>query len=283
MKILVAGATGAIGRQLVPMLVAAGHETVGLIRDPNAASALAEQGADAVVADAFDRDALFRAVRDAKPDAIMHQLTALGTRDFAANARVRREGTRHLADAALAAGVRRMVVQSISWAYAPGEGPAEEEEPLDLDAPEPRRTTVAGIAAMERAAAALPEAVILRYGLFYGPGTWYAPDGLMAEQARQGGLKATDGVSSFVHVRDAARAAVLALHWPAGAYNIADREPAPGTAWLPFFAAAAEAPAPAHEPGSARGERGASNAKALRHGWAPRFGSWREGFGAPDA
>jgi len=280
MRIAVAGATGAIGRPLIPMLVRAGHEVTGFTRHASKAAELERQGARAVLLDIFDREAVFAAIREAAPETVIHQLTSLSERDFANNSRIRIEGTRHLVDASLAAGVRRMVAQSISWAYAPGEGPAREEEALDLDAPAPRSGTIRGVHALETAAAEMPEAVILRYGLFYGPGTWYAADGFMAEQVRQGALPATDGVSSFIHVDDAAYATLLALDWPSGAVNIADDHPAPGSEWLPHYAALLGAPAPARQPGAARGERGASNAKAKQLGWQPRFADWRSGFAA---
>ncbi|QHW30902.1 NAD(P)-dependent oxidoreductase [Paenibacillus rhizovicinus] len=278
MRILIAGASGVVGRSLIPLLAEAGHEVVGLIRNPAQAAALERAGARSVIADVYDREAVFAALGETKPDAVIHQLTALGERNFADNARIRREGTRNLVDAALAAGVTRMIVQSISWVYVPGDGPAGEEELLDLAAPEPRSSTVEAVAVMEAAVAEMPEHVILRYGLLYGEGTWYAVEGLMADMVRAGQLPATDGVSSFVHVEDAARAALLALNWPSGAYNIVDNEPAAGAEWLPAFADSVGAPAPAVQSGSARGERGARNAKAIKQGWEPRYPSWREGF-----
>jgi nucleoside-diphosphate-sugar epimerase len=278
MRIAVAGASGVIGRSLIPMLVGAGHEVTGLIRNPDYACRLDNQGAKSFVVDVFDRQALFQAMSVIKPEVTIHQLTSLSGRDFVANARIRREGTRNLVDASLEAGVRRMIAQSISWAYVHGDGPAAEDSPLDWDAPPPRGATVAAVHALETAVAEMPEYVILRYGLLYGAGTWYAPNELMADLAAQGRLPATNGISSFVHVEDAARAALLALHWPSGAYNIVDNEPAAGTEWLPAFAAAAGAPEPAVEPGSARGERGALNGKALNCGWEPKFGTWRTGF-----
>lgn len=280
MKILVAGASGVIGRSLIPLLVEKGHEVVGLIRNPAQATKLQEVGASFVQADVFDREALFQALAEASPEIVIHQLTALQTLDTAANARIRTEGTRNLVDASLAAGVRRMIAQSITMTYAPGEGPATEECPLDLEAPEPQLTSVRGVQALETTVAEMPEAVILRYAVLYGEGTWYASNGLFAEQARLGKLPATKGVTSFVHTEDAAAAAVLALDWTPGIYNIADNEPAPGTQWVPVYAEALQAPKPRTESGSARGERGASNAKALRAGWQPRFASWREGFPA---
>jgi nucleoside-diphosphate-sugar epimerase len=125
----------------------------------------------------------------------------------------------------------------------------------------------------------LPESVVLRYGLLYGPGTWYAVDGEVAEQVRCGDRRVSAGVASFVHVLDAARAAHFALDWPPGTVNVVDDEPAPGTSWLPVFAAAVGAPPPPIGEGAERGERGASNAKARQVlGWQPLYPSWREGF-----
>ncbi|MBW7461933.1 NAD-dependent epimerase/dehydratase family protein, partial [Paenibacillus sepulcri] len=135
--------------------------------------------------DIYDRDGVFAALREARPDTVIHQLTALSGRKFAENARIRVEGTRNLVDASLEAGARKMIVQSISWAYSPGNGPAGEDTPLDLEAPLPRKSTIDGIHALESAAAEMPERVILRYGLLYGAGTWYAPDGFIAQQVRQ--------------------------------------------------------------------------------------------------
>ncbi|TBL71443.1 NAD-dependent epimerase/dehydratase family protein [Paenibacillus thalictri] len=278
MKIAVAGASGVIGQMLLPMLVQAGHEVVGFTRNPDQALKLKEKGVQSALLDVLDREAVFAALRETKPDVVIHQLTSLSTRSFADNTRIRKEGTRNLVDAALAAGVGKMIAQSISWAYAPGEGPAAEDCPLDLDAPPPRNTTIEGVHALETAVADMPNYIILRYGLFYGYGTWYAPGGYMAEQVRQGLLPATDGVSSFVHIDDAARAAVLALQWPSGCYNIVDGEPAAGTKWLPVYADALGAPAPGVQPGHAAWERGALNGKALQHGWKPRYASWRDGF-----
>ncbi|KIL39066.1 dTDP-glucose 4,6-dehydratase [Gordoniibacillus kamchatkensis] len=278
MKLAVAGASGAIGRALIPLLVQAGHEVVGFTRNPEYAAELKNSGAQPVILDVFDREAVFTAIREARPDAVIHQLTSLGTRNFADNTRIRQEGTRNLVDASRAAGVSKMIAQSISFAYAPGEGPAAEDCPLDLEAPLPRKSTIEGVHALESAVAEMPEYVILRYGLFYGAGTWYAPDGFMAEQVRQQQLAATPGVSSFVHIDDAAHAALLALHWPSGCFNIVDDEPAAGTEWLPVYADALGAPAPAVKQQFDRWERGALNGKALQHGWKPRYRSWRDGF-----
>ncbi|MFF3842957.1 NAD-dependent epimerase/dehydratase family protein [Streptomyces sp. NPDC001930] len=277
MRVLVAGATGAVGRQLVPRLEAVGHEVVGLSR----------RGPNPV--DVLDAGAVRRAVAEAAPDAVVHQLTDLGAADGAANNRVRVEGTRNLVAAARGAGVGRIVAQSISWAYAPGDGPADESVPLDPTDEPPRSRIVAGVRALEDAVAELPEAVVLRYGILYGPGTWYAPGGAVAAALAGdpvarflGSTAADDAVSSFVHVADAAEAAVRALAWPSGAYNVVDDEPAPGHAWLPVLAEALGVPAPARSGGGAPWARGAVNARARALGWAPARASWRTGFADRD-
>jgi nucleoside-diphosphate-sugar epimerase len=280
MRVFVAGASGAIGQALVPMLIEAGHQVIGTSRTTEGLDLLHEQGAGAVRLDVFDRDAVFAAVADAAPDAVIHQLTALSGGSTVDNARVREVGTRNLVDAAKAAGVRRIVAQSISWAYEPGDKPAVEDTPLDLSAPEPRSISINGVRALEEAVAEIEEHVVLRYGTLYGPGTWYAPNALMAKQLESGALKATDGISSFVEVSDAARAAVLALEWPSGAVNVVDDEPAPGHEWVPVFAGALGLPAPEPTSGRAGWERGADNSLARGRGWRPRFDSWRAGFAA---
>ncbi|MCP3772178.1 NAD(P)-dependent oxidoreductase [Paenibacillus sp. MZ04-78.2] len=281
MKILVAGATGVIGRSLLPILVREGHEVIGMTRNEASKSLISKLGASPLVADALERESMTHALREARPEVVIHQLTSLSNFNFEDNNRIRTIGTRNLVDASQAVGVRRMIAQSISWTYEPGDHPAKEEEPLDLEAPQPRKTTVDGVLALEQAAAEMPEYVILRYGMLYGPGTWFDRNGLMAEKVRHKELKATEGVTSFLHVEDAAQTAVAALEWPTGPVNVVDDEPAPGTEWLPFYAAAIGAPAPEVQEGSSRGERGAANAKARKdYGWKPLYPTWREGFPA---
>ncbi|NEW04908.1 NAD(P)-dependent oxidoreductase [Paenibacillus sp. SYP-B3998] len=279
MKILVTGATGVIGRLLLPLLVKEGHEVIGMTHNPLLTSQIRTLGASAVLVDALDRDAVAASLREARPEVVIHQLTSLSTLNVADNAKIRTVGTRNLVDAAQAAGVRRMIAQSISWAYEPGSEPAREEASLDTEAPLPRKTTIDGVIALERAVAELPEHVILRYGQLYGQGTWYDHNGLFEGKVRQQQVPATEGVSSFLHVHDAAQAALKALHWPNGSVNIVDDEPAQGKVWLPFYASVIGAPAPKIEDVSNRGERGASNAKARNtYGWEPAYPSWREGF-----
>jgi nucleoside-diphosphate-sugar epimerase len=284
MRIFVAGGTGAIGRQVIPLLVGAGHEVTVASRSAGRVRDLLAAGARGVVADVFDRDGLAVAVAAAEPEAVVHQLTSLAQGDPVQNALIRREGTRNLVDAALKAGARVFLAQSISWAYEPGEDPAVEATPLDLAAPEPRAVSVGGVAALEDtvAGAGFERHVILRFGTFYGPGTWYAPGAAMAERVTAGTLPANDGIASFVHVRDAAEATVLALDdgWPSGPVNIVDDEPAPASAWVPWFARALGLPAPEPVPGRAVWERGADNTLARSLGWQPRYPSWRAGFAA---
>ncbi|GLV56392.1 dTDP-glucose 4,6-dehydratase [Dictyobacter sp. S3.2.2.5] len=279
MNILVVGAAGVIGRRLISLLIKDGHSVVGTTRRPDKSSLIEKMGASPVVVDVFDREALYRVVREARPNVIIHQLTDLGNRDFAANSHIRRVGTRNLVDAARVAGVRQMIAQSIAWTYAPGEDPADESVPLDLTASTSRRDLVESVQALEQAVMEMEHGIVLRYGLFYGPGTWYAPGGLIAEQVRQGESIANEGITSFVHVDDAAHATLQALTWPAGIVNIVDDEPAPGSQWLPIYAASLGVPAPPVNPERPPSARGASNTKARQHlHWRPRYPSWRQGF-----
>jgi nucleoside-diphosphate-sugar epimerase len=279
MRIFLAGAAGVAGRSVTRLLVEAGHEVTGTTRTAKGAELIRALGGHAVQLDVYDRPALALALQHARPDAVIHQLTDLRGSDTSGNARIRIEGTRNLVDAATAAGVRRMIAQSIAFVYAPGAGPAAETDPLDLDAPVPRRLTVEAVKALEDAVGELPEGVVLRYGSFYGPGSRYARDGVTAGQVRRGELAATPSVTSFVHVEDAARAALLSLDWPPGVFNIVDDEPVAGKEWLPIYADLLGAPAPLTSLEAGRGARGASNAKARQQlGWQPIFPGWREGL-----
>lgn len=219
-RIFIAGASGAIGRRLVPQLLAAGHEVHGMSRSRERATELERLGARAVQVDVYDRDALIRAVAQARPDTVMHQLTdlpetldaGLSEAMLASNARVRREGGRNLVDAALAAGATGFIAQSLAWVYAPappGHGAHLEEDPLDTGAQGSAGVTVAGVVTLEELTLRTPglRGVVLRYGMLYGPGTWSA--------------EASGNVP--VHVDAAARAALLALEAQArGVFNIAE-------------------------------------------------------------
>ena len=184
-----------------------------------------------------------------------------------------------MVDAARAAGVKRMIAQSIAWAYEPGDHPAKEEVSLDIRATLPRKSTIDGVVTLENAVAELPDHVILRYGMLYGPGTWYDINGNVAKKVKNRELPATDGVMSFLHVEDAANSALLSLNWPTGPINVVDDEPAEGKQWLPVYADALQASAPVYLKEKNAWERGASNAKARnKYGWVPLFPSWRSGF-----
>ncbi|MET7451434.1 NAD(P)-dependent oxidoreductase [Streptomyces sp. NPDC005574] len=287
MHVFVAGATGAVGSLLVPMLLEAGHTVTGTSRSPAGVERIERLGATGLRVDALDAERLRGAVRAAAPEAVVHQLTDLSGADAAANSRIRREGTRNLVDAAKAAGVGRVVAQSISWAYGPGDDPADEAVPLDSTAAQPRARMVAAVRALEETVAEVETAVVLRYGLLYGPGTWYAPGGAFAAALAGdrstpflGSTAANDAVGSFVHVADAAGAALAALDWPGGPVNVVDDEPSPARVWLPVLAEALGVPAPAPEAGRQDWERGALNGLARSRGWRPAWPTWRNGFAA---
>jgi nucleoside-diphosphate-sugar epimerase len=216
MKIFLAGAGGAIGRRLTPLLRTAGHEVFGTTRSVEKAAAVAALGANPVVVDVFDAEALARVVKAASPQVVMHQLTDLpfapGTprheEGLQRNARLRVEGTQNLASAAKAAGVRRMIAQSIAFVYAPGEGTRVESDPLDVAAAGARKRTVEGVVALEQTTLEMPEGIVLRYGFLYGPGTWFETE----KRAKPA-----------LHVDAAAHAALLAItRGERGVYNIAE-------------------------------------------------------------
>jgi nucleoside-diphosphate-sugar epimerase len=308
MRVFVAGATGAIGKQLVPRLVAAGHEVHGMTRTPAKRAMLEELGAIPMVADALDPDQVAEAVANAKPDAIIHQLTAISALDmrhfdraFATTTRLRTEGTDHLLSAGHAVGVQRFVAQSYFAFVARAGGPVKtEDDPPDLSPAREMRESVGAIRHLEQAVlgATWTEGIVLRYGAFYGPGTSLAPGAEQVEMVRKRKFPVVGdggGVWSFVHVADAADATVAAVeHGSRGVYNIVDDDPAPVADWLPALAHEIGAKKPMRVPRLVgrllAGEtgvvmmtqlRGASNAKAKRElGWQPAHPSWRGGFEA---
>jgi nucleoside-diphosphate-sugar epimerase len=306
MRVFVAGASGAIGRPLVPRLLAAGHEVTGMTRRPERAEEIRAAGAEAVVCDAFDAVALSEAVAAARPEVVVHLLTALPQRfkpraDLGPTNRVRVEGTRNLIAAAVAAGARRMVAEGVAFMYAPqGDWVKDEEAPLFDQAPGSFSSAVEAIADLERQVRGAEnlDGVVLRYGWLYGPGTYYERGGSQADDTlkrRSPIVGEGTGVFSFIHIDDAAAATVAAVErGEPGVYNIVDDEPAPLRDWLPAYAEALGAKPPRRVPvwlarliaGPAMAEfavtlRGASNAKAKRElGWQPEHPSWREGFRA---
>jgi nucleoside-diphosphate-sugar epimerase len=305
MRVFVTGATGALGQHLVPGLVAAGHEVTATTRTPGKAAQLRETGAQPVVLDGLEREAVIAAVRAASPEVIVHEMTALAglsnlrnpDKVFAATNELRTRGTDNLLAAAAAAGTRRVIAQS----YAGPEpdkrpGPLKTEaDPRDL---RPIRSSVQGPAAImyvdKTVPAEAPEGIVLRYGGFYGPG---ASDSLleMVRKRRVPVIGGGTGVWSFIEITDAAAATITAVEGGApGIYNIVDDDPAPVSEFLPYLAQLAGAKPPLRMPAwlgrLLAGEfvvaqmttsRGYSNAKARKElGWEPRYASWREGFRA---
>jgi len=271
MRILIAGGSGVIGARLIPALVAAGHDIAATTRRPSTVAQLEQLGATGMVMDAFDAAGVATVVTAAAPDLIIHELTDLTFYDRDANAQLRRKGTANLVAAAAGAGVERMMVQSIAFSYIPGDTPADENTPL---------LPGSAVAEMEALVARLPHATMLRFGMLYGPDTWYDLGNRIFDEINTGSLPATPAITSFVHIDDAVAATVDAIGWPDGAYNIVDDDPAPATEWMPEYATRIGAPPPRREPladGAALG-RAASNTKAHAHGWTPAYPSWRDGF-----
>jgi nucleoside-diphosphate-sugar epimerase len=309
MRVFLAGATGAIGQQLVPRLVATGHEVHGMTRSESKRALLAEAGAVPVVADALNADQVAEAVAGARPDVIVHQLTAIPEtldmrhpdRAFELTNRLRTEGTDHLLAAGRAAGVRRFVAQSNIAAYGrTGAAVKSEDDPVDPSPPEVWRANVEAIAHLEHAVldATWTEGIALRYGWFYGPGTSMAPGEESYELIRKRKFPVVGdggGVWSFIHIADAADATMAAIERGSrGIYNVVDDEPAAVAEWLPALAEQLGAKKPMRVPRFiARlfaGEfgvllmtelRGATNAKAKRElAWRPAHPSWRQGLAA---
>jgi 2-alkyl-3-oxoalkanoate reductase len=308
MRIFVAGATGAIGRRLVPLLVSKGHTVIGTTRTARKADGLRASGASPVVLDALDRDAVVESVVRARPEVVVHQLTALTEftdfrrfdEGFAETNRLRTEGTDNLLAGMREFDVHRLVAQSFAgWPHARVGGPVKtEDDPLDQDPPEVLRRTLEAILYLERAVLQTDgvEGTVLRYGGFYGPGTSLGAGGFQLDAVRRrrfpivaGGT----GVTSFIHIDDAAAATLAAIERDnPGLYNIVDDDPAPVAEWLPALAAAIGAKPPRRVPAwvarllvgehgvlMMRDVRGASNAKAKRElGWQPAYPSWRDGF-----
>ena len=307
MRIFVAGATGAVGRSLVPRLVRAGHSVTGLTRTPAKAVLVQTLGAEPVIADALDARSIQAAVTAARPDVVVHQLTDLKGADlrdfdgaFATSNRLRQEGTDHLLAAARAAGVQRFVAQSYcGWPYArEGADVKTEDDALDPTPPSNMRRTLEAIRHLERVVttAAAPIGVVLRYGGFYGPGTGVFEATTIDQVHRRRFPLVGGGTAwwSFVHIDDAAEATACAIERGHGIYNVVDDDPAPVAEWLPALATMLGAKPPLRLPAFiARllaGEaivtmmtqsRAGSNAKAKRElSWQPRHPSWRQGFAA---
>jgi nucleoside-diphosphate-sugar epimerase len=302
-RVFVAGATGAIGRPLVRMLIDAGHQVTGMTRSEERAEALRAGGANAVVADALDAGAVRAAMEAAAPEAVVHQLTDLPQEfsmryGYGETSRLRTEGTRNLLDGARAADARRFVAQSIAFIYSPKAPPVADEDAPTLAGTPDFGEAVDAVMELEHAVTTAEgiDGLALRYGFFYGPGTWYARGTKLAREVERRRFPIVGdgrGIFSFIHVDDAAAATIAALEDGApGVYNVVDDDPAPMREWLPAFADALGAKPPRRVPrwlarlvaganASMAGSqmRGASNEKAKRElGWKPRYATWRAGF-----
>lgn len=310
MKVFLAGATGALGRQLVPRLVANGHDVTGMTRAESKRDLVRNLGARPMVVDALDPDAVAQAVAEAEPEVIVHQLTALSgefdtrhiDRFFAVTNRLRTDGTDNLLAAGRAVGARRFVAQSFAgWRIAHTDGLVKSEsDPLDTDPPRALRPILDAILHLESAVTMIDwgDGIVLRYGGFYGPGTSLSADpqsdfNAQIRKRRFPVVGSGAGVWSFIHIEDAATATVAAVeHAESGIYQVTDDEPAPVREWLPALARALHAKPPRHVPkwlgrllaGEAAAVmmtevRGSSNEKAKRElSWQPRYASWRKGF-----
>ncbi len=311
MKVFVAGATGAVGKPLLALLVARGYDVVAMMRSPDKAHPVRELYpgvVTTVVADGLDRNAIMDAVVRARPEVVVHQMTGLARLtglkhfddEFELTNQLRTTGTDYLLEAARAAGARRIIAQSYgNWNYERVGGPIKtEDDALDPNPPRSMRRTMAAIRYVESKVlgAAGMEGVVLRYGNLYGPGTSIAPGGAIVEAIRKRQFPVVGngaGVWSFAHVSDVASATLAAIERGApGVYNVCDDEPAPVSVWLPELARALGAKPPWRVPvwlgrlfiGEAGVSmmtliRGASNAKAKAElGWQPEYATWRDGF-----
>ncbi|MGH3668082.1 MAG: NAD-dependent epimerase/dehydratase family protein [Acidimicrobiia bacterium] len=308
MRVFVAGATGALGQRLVPLLIDSGHEVVGTTRTPAKVDGLRLVGATPVVLDGRDDEAVRRAILEAEPEVVVHEMTALSgdldfkrfAETFAETNRLRTETTDIMIEAAVDAGARRFIAQSFAgWPNEQSGGPVKtEEDPLNTDPPKQVRETVGAILHLEAVTTGTSgiDGLALRYGGFYGPGNALGKGGAMLEAVAKRQMPVVGGGSgiwSFIHIDDAAQATALAVDRGApGIYNIVDDEPAPVSEWLPYLADVLGARPPRRVPAwLARllvGEaavsmmtkiRGSSNAKAKRElGWRLDYPSWRVGF-----
>ena len=304
MRIFVTGATGALGRYLVPGLVAAGHEVTATTRTPGKVAQLREAGAEPVVVDGLDREAVIAAVRAAAPEVVVHQMTALADmrslrkvdRVFAATNELRTGGTDNLLAAAARAGTRRVIAQSYVGANERSGGPVKtEEDPVDSRPVPSSARTLAAIKHVEKTVPlTAPEGIVLRYGSFYGPGA----SEILLDAIRKRQLPVIGGgtgIWSFIEITDVAAATLAAVDRGApGVYNVVDSDPAPVAEWLPYLAKVAGAKPPLRVPAwlgrllagefvvaQMTSARGSSNEKARKElGWEPRYASWREGFPA---
>ncbi|MCJ1781332.1 NAD-dependent epimerase/dehydratase family protein [Mammaliicoccus sciuri] len=277
-KIFVTGATGVIGTKLTKRLIEEGYEVAGLTTSEKGKEKLDNAGVKAYIGNILEYDTIEKSIGDFKPDIIMNEITDLKQVDMSANTKVRIEGTRNLVEAAIKHDVPHIQSQSIAFVYEAGDTLATEETSLDYDASGDRKITVDGVEGLEKESARLNKHVILRYGLLYGPGTWYGKDGMIYNQFINGEFTMTDGVQSFIHIDDAVETAIQALNFESGIYNVADDEPVKGDDWAKWYANELNVSPTLNIDPAAPFERGVTNKKFKDQGGKLIYTTWKDGM-----
>lgn len=277
-KIFVTGATGLIGTKLTKRLIEEGYEVAGLTTSEKGKEKLDNAGVKAYIGNILEYDTIEKSIGDFKPDIIMNEITDLKQVDMSANTKVRIEGTRNLVEAAIKHDVPHIQSQSIAFVYEAGDTLATEETSLDYDANGDRKITVDGVEGLEKESARLYKHVILRYGLLYGPGTWYGKDGMIYNQFINGEVTMTDGVQSFIHIDDAVETAIQALNFESGIYNVADDEPVKGDDWAKWYANELNVTPTLNIEPAAPFERGVTNKKFKDQGGKLIYTTWKDGM-----
>ncbi|MCC2088871.1 NAD(P)-dependent oxidoreductase [Mammaliicoccus sciuri] len=277
-KIFVTGATGLIGTKLTKRLIEEGYEVAGLTTSEKGKEKLDNAGVKAYIGNILEYDTIEKSIGDFKPDIIMNEITDLKQVDMSANTKVRIEGTRNLVEAAIKHDVPHIQSQSIAFVYEAGDTLATEETSLDYDASGDRKITVDGVEGLEKESARLNKHVILRYGLLYGPGTWYGKDGMIYNQFINGEVTMTDGVQSFIHIDDAVETAIQALNFESGVYNVADNEPVKGDDWAKWYANELNVSPTLNIEPAAPFERGVTNKKFKDQGGKLIYATWKDGM-----
>lgn len=277
-KIFVTGATGLIGTKLTKRLIEEGYEVAGLTTSEKGKEKLDNAGVKAYIGNILEYDTIEKSIGDFKPDIIMNEITDLKQVDMSANTKVRIDGTRNLVEAAIKHDVPHIQSQSIAFVYEAGDTLATEETSLDYDASGDRKITVDGVEGLEKESARLNKYVILRYGLLYGPGTWYGKGGMIYNQFINGEVTMTDGVQSFIHIDDAVETAIQALNFESGIYNVADDEPVKGDDWAKWYANELNVTPTLNIEPAAPFERGVTNKKFKDQGGKLIYTTWKDGM-----
>ena len=277
-KIFVAGATGLIGTKLTKRLLEEGYEVAGLTRSQQGKAKLEDQGITGFIGDVLKADTVESAIASYKPDIIINEITDLKQADMSANTRVRKEGTKNIVTAALNNDVQHIQSQSIAFVYEGGQGLATEETPLDYQSTGERKVTVDGVEALEQETARIPHHIIIRYGLLYGPETWFGKDGMIYNQFIDGSVSMSNGIQSFIHIDDAVETAIQALSFEPGIYNVTDDNPVDGETWAKWYAQLLNVNPTLNIEPAADHERGASNQKFRQQGGKLLYSDWQEGM-----